>query len=505
MGLRMRLTLLFSTAVVGLAFAGGVLLVDQLVIGMNAALDSSLTVRADALAQQVGPGGTVADFQDGPGVTSILSPVDTLAQVIGPDGRPIESSEGAGAVPLLTTAQLARARSGPVAFTASLPQADPVRLLAMPVPGTGPRPAVVVVGTGGQVVVAAVHRAQAAAWIGGPVAALLGGLGAWLLAGAVLRPVERMRVEAAAISAGDTGARLAVPARHDEIARLGETINSLLGRLQDALARQRRFVADAGHELRTPLTALRTELELAGRPGRDRASLAASVDAAAQDTDRLIRLAEDLLVMARADDSSATIHHGPVRLDEVVREAARSARGAATRRGVHLNVPTVGSVWVRGDRDRLRRVIGNLIDNAVRHSPVGGIITLQAFAERDTRRVIVRVLDRGSGFPPEFLPRAFDRFARGDVARTGGAGTGLGLAIVASLVQEHGGTVVARNRSGGGAEVEVALPAPGEADGAASPRRPDVNAHMILTPSSQALDTSIEGHQPDDGSGGHQT
>jgi signal transduction histidine kinase len=457
MGLRHRLTLLFAVAVALLAVAGGSLLVQQLSAGMDQALDRSLTVRADALAQQVGPDGTVVDFQDGSGALGLLSPTQSLAQVIGPTGTVVETSQGAGSAPLLTAAQLTHARAAVVAVTTTLPDATQARLVAVPVPDSGMPPAVVVVGTSRQVVLAAVDRVQTAAWIGGPLTVALGAVGSWLVAGAVLRPVERMRAQAAAISAGDGDARLAVPDGRDEIARLGHTINALLGRLQRALAQQTAFVADAGHELRTPLTALRAELELAGRPGRDRASLAAAVHAASEDTDRLIRLAEDLLTLAQADHAPIPLRRELVDVDTVVAEAAAAARTSARAKDVQIDVGAGARGLVPGDRDRLRQIVDNLLDNALRHTPAGSTVTARA-TRTATGTVVIQVRDQGPGFPPDFLARAFDRFTRADHARPDGPGTGLGLAIVASLVAAHAGAVSARNDPGGGADVRVELP-----------------------------------------------
>lgn len=482
--LRAGLALMFATAVAVLVAAGGVLLVHQLNSGLDAALDLSLTARADALAQQVGPGGTVTDFQDtGGGPGSLLSPSETLAQVIGPDGALIESSEGSKSASLLTGSQLRAARAGVVAVTTTLPDGVQARLLAVPVTNSGIRPSpvpiVVVVGTSRELGMAAVNRVRTGLLIAGPLAALLGGVGAWLVAGAVLRPVERMRAQAAAISAGDPSARLVLGPRRDEITRLGVTFNELLARLQQALTQQRTFVADAGHELRTPLTLLRAELELAARPGRDRASLASAVRAASADTDRLIRLAEDLLTLARADDPRATMRHEPVPLHEVTRDAVNATAARVHARGVRLDM-TLSTQLVPGDPDRLRQVIDNLLDNALRHGPDHGTITV-TLAAAGQGMTSLRVADDGPGFPPRFASRAFDRFTRADPARGAEQGTGLGLAIVAAIVAAHSGRVTADNRRSGGALVEVLLPTIGQRADPREPAAQDVNVHTEST------------------------
>ena len=194
------------------------------------------------------------------------------------------------------------------------------------------QPAITVVAVPTVVADTALARARVAVLTGVPLALLTAGLGGWLLTGAALQPVTRMRPRLEEITARDAGARLPVPATGDEIAALAITMNGLLDRLQEALTRQRAFTADAGHELRTPLTALKAELELAARPGRSRDALAAAVGAAASDTERLIRLAEDLLLLAGTDEGMASLV--PERTDlsgELHTVAGRFATPAAGR------------------------------------------------------------------------------------------------------------------------------------------------------------------------------
>lgn len=458
MPLRARLALLVAAAVTVLVSAGGLLFVTQLRSGLDASLDAGLRARGDALVSKVGPdGGT--DFQDSGG-GGALPLNEALAQVVDSRGRLSDSSEGTGGRLLLTPTEVAKARLGPLTATSSA-AGDSIRLLALPVPDSGRPPMVVVVATSRALTDDALNRVRVGLLVGGSAAVALSAVGAWLLAGAALRPVERMRRQAAEMSAGDSAARLEVPATRDEVARLGATMNGLLERLQQALARQRDFVADAGHELRTPLTTLRAELELAGRPGRDRHQLAAAVRRAAEDTDRLIRLAEDLLVLARADDGqSAFLRLAPVRLDRLVGEAARASSAWADTAGVRVAVDGAHPVLLEADDDRLRQVVDNLLSNALRFTPAGGTITLRlAPPNPGARMAAFEVLDDGPGFPDSFLPYAFERFRRVDPARASeGGGAGLGLAIVEALVRAHGGTVSAGNRPGGGARVRVELP-----------------------------------------------
>lgn len=279
----------------------------------------------------------------------------------------------------------------------------------------------------------------------GPLALLLAALAGYRLAGAALRPVESMRREAAEISAETSARRLPVPEADDEVRRLGETLNEMLARLEDGLRRERRFVADAGHELRTPLSLLRAELELALRRPRTPEELGAAIRSAAEEVERLIRLAEALLVLDRAGEAALR----PEELDarELLGAVADRylVRAAAAGRAIEV----VGGGTFQGDRDRLEQALGNLVDNALTH----GRGTVRLEAARAGEGIVLRVADEGAGFPEDFLPRAFERFSRVDEARTGG-GAGLGLAIVDAVARAHGGTVTAA-----GAAVTLVLPA----------------------------------------------
>ena len=278
----------------------------------------------------------------------------------------------------------------------------------------------------------------------GPLALLLAAFAGYRLAGAALRPVESMRREAAEISSETSGRRLPVPEARDEVRRLGETLNEMLERLDEGLLRERRFVADAGHELRTPLALLRTELELALRRPRSPEELEAAIRSATEEVERLIRLAEALLVL----DSSGgrALQLGELDARELLDAVARRFAARADADGRAIEVEGGGSF--RGDRDRLEQALGSLVDNALTH----GEATVRLEAERVGDSIVLRVTDGGPGFPDDFLPHAFERFSRADEARTGG-GAGLGLAIVDAVARAHGGRA-----SASGATVMLVLP-----------------------------------------------
>jgi signal transduction histidine kinase len=283
--------------------------------------------------------------------------------------------------------------------------------------------------------------------VGGPAALLLASLLGYLVAGAALRPVERMRTRAAEISASRLNERLPVLRSRDEISRLGDTLNAMLARLETSLERERSFVADASHELRTPLAHLQAEVELALERPRSQAELESALRTVAEETDRLSHLAAGLLLLARADDGGI-----PLRLEKTsARElmdgvATRFARRAAE---AGRTIQVQGDLSVQVDRLRIEQALGNLLDNSLRHG--GGTIAVSARAENGS--VVFAVRDEGEGFPERFAERAFERFSRAEESRTS-AGSGLGLAIVAAVAEAHGGSAVV----GDGAVVLVRLP-----------------------------------------------
>jgi two-component system, OmpR family, sensor kinase len=471
MSLRLRLATIFAAGSAALIAVAGLAFLWQLHGSLTAALDSELGMRAAALAGRLAsgplpPGGPAVADQAGSHVGQF--PVaEQVAQVLTPGGVVVYSSGIEGTGPLLSRAELRRVANGPLTLTATI-GGERLRLLASDVRHHS-RPAITVVGVPTDIADAAQARARLALLTGGPAVVLAAGLGGWLLTGAALRPVGKMRRRLEEITEHDTSARLPVPATGDEIAALADTMNGLLDRLAQALARQRAFTADAGHELRTPLTALKAELELAARPGKSREALADAIQAAAGDTDRLIRLAEDLLLLARADEGTAFLARERTDICSELHGAARRFASAAAARGVVISVQAPGRLDVVADRGRVRQALDNLIANAVQHAPPGSTVEVSgrcAEAEGDgdgggRRRVAaVEVRDHGPGFPPEFLPRAFERFQRADPARRrADGGAGLGLAIVATIACAHHGRVEAGNLPAGGARVRIELPA----------------------------------------------
>jgi signal transduction histidine kinase len=371
-----------------------------------------------------------------------------LDQILSPTGQLIATTGGPSDPTLLTGAELAAARRG--VLTVEHPSVDhipgPVRILAAPTRGGDAIAATAISLADRDAIIADLRRELSIAF---PLVLLAAAVGAYLLAGAALRPVERMRARAATITADDPGQRLVVSQARDEIARLGITFNELLQRLHTALDRERQFVADASHELRTPLSLLTTELELALRRPRTNLELTSALESALEETHRLTRLAQDLLMLARTEsrvDTASTVDRVQLRplLEAVV------ARYPAT-----IEPDSVDGVAVYGDSDQIDRALTNLIDNAVEHGAPP--ISVRVRANNNPLEVAVDVHDHGPGFDPQFLPHAFERFSRADTARTGG-GAGLGLAITTAIATRNGGRLHAANHPSGGAMVTLVLP-----------------------------------------------
>jgi heavy metal sensor kinase len=441
--IRLQLTATFALAMAVVLAAGGFLLYHHLATSLDRTISQGLRARTadiSALVQQADTGLRDSQLRAGNG--------NGFAQVLDAHGRIFDQTPALGRRPLLTPAQLAQARHGPLVVGRATRVSESVRLLATPISAQGKR-LVVVVGVPLETRDNALSTLRTELLIGGPAGLLLASLIGYLIAAAALRPVERMRTRAAAISANLLSERLPVAPSQDEVARLGNTLNEMLGRLETAVERERSFVADASHELRTPLAHLRAEVELALESPRKKNELEAALRSVANESDRLSQLAEDLLLLARLDKGTVPIRRDDVELDELLdgvvlrfERRAREAGRTIERDG--------GGGRARVDRLRIEQALGNLIENALRH----GAGTIRVSASQDGEWLELHVADEGAGFPADFAPNAFERFSRADQSR-GSGGAGLGLAIVAAVALAHGGTATAANGPGGGADVAI--------------------------------------------------
>jgi two-component system, OmpR family, sensor kinase len=290
-----------------------------------------------------------------------------------------------------------------------------------------------------------------------PFALALSALGGYWLAARAFRPIDRLTAAAHQIEAEDLHRRVPVPRTADEVQRLALTFNEMIARLEDAFARQRRFVADASHELRTPVAAIRslTDVALAEPASADEyAAVLRDVNA---ETERLGSLIADLLALARADDGQTRIEREPVRLDVLASEVAAIAEPLAAERGITLETRASQPVTIVGDEPRLIQAVMNLLDNALAYTDPGGSVTVEVAAVNGA--ALVRVRDCGIGIAPEDLPHIFERFYRADPARDRHAtGSGLGLAIADWAIQAHDGAIAAESEPGAGTTFTIELP-----------------------------------------------
>ncbi|MFN8082032.1 MAG: HAMP domain-containing sensor histidine kinase [Kineosporiaceae bacterium] len=458
MSLRSRLMTVGLVGVAGALLAGGL----TLYLVMTRALDRSVDGAARAAAQQVATMVAEGRLPDPVPATGAQ-----VVQVLDSSGRVLAASAtGDRLTALVTEPERSRLRAGEVitvpATRAALTGSLRVVAVTTRVPGAADPVLVVAARPTGDIDLSrSVVRSLLGVLL--PAALVVMAVIAWRIIGAVLRPVEDLRAGAERIGAaeGDGSARLVVPATRDEIAALATTLNGMLDRLAAARARQRAFVADAAHELRSPLANLRTQLEVADRLGED-GGLAQEL---LPEVDRLSRLVEDLLILARAGDG-APARTRPVAVADLLADCA--ARYATAR--VPVRVTPTGTGTSAGDLtalaspEDLLRVLTNLIDNAVRHAT--SEVVLAAERENPTTggaAVVLTVTDDGSGIPADQRERVFDRFARLDDARArDSGGTGLGLSIARALVRRGEGELTLEDAHPGLRAV-VRLPA-GTAD-----------------------------------------
>lgn len=442
--IRLRLTLPFAVGMAIVLAAVGFFIVTRVGDALLGSVDQSLRVQAEEVA-------THADRQQAPDRDRADAP--QVAQILRADGSVAESTPS-GLPPILSPDQIGVVSAGTRRWhSGSIRGLDGNwRTLAVPA-NVGGHPGVTVIGRSLEQRDEALDHLVDEFLIGGPAVLLLAILAGYGVGAAALRPVEAMRRRAAAITASTAGQRLPVPPARDELARLAETLNDMLTRLEAALEHERRFVDDASHELRTPLALLKTELELALRRPRSREELEQTLQSAAEDTDRLVRLAEDLLLVARFDQGQLPIRPERLSARSVFERAVDRFAARVAEHERSLTFHGGPDEYIDADPARLDQATGNLVDNALVHG--AGPIMLEVRSEDGD--VALHVLDSGPGLPEHFAARALDRFSRADGARSAG-GAGLGLAIVDLIARGHGGRVELRNREGGGSDVAIILP-----------------------------------------------
>jgi heavy metal sensor kinase len=455
--IRVRLTLWYLGLLALVLIVLGGFLTVRFQAGLIGGLDESLATRAAQISLGL-QNGCEGEFQDVSGASLVGLPQgESGAQLLRRDGKVVETTgDPAAAQPLLNPDQIASVMSGTTVITTARtgPDDEEFRMLAVGLPSQS-CPGAIVVATSTDEVRSSIRELLVQLSIGAPLALLVAGFGGWWLAGRALAPVARMTREAGSIGIERLQERIDVPETADEIQRLAVTLNAMLDRLQRGVEDKRRFAADASHELRTPLAVMRAELDVTLRDVNLPADARDALESAREEVERMRSIVENLLTLARADDGSLELLREPVDLAAVTQAVAEDASVLAEP--LHVVLVTDGpSATVPGDRARLEQVVMNIVSNAIRYSPQDGTVTVRTWEGDGGAGCTIN--DDGPGVSPELAARIFDRFVRGDAARSNDGGSGLGLAICNEIVTAHGGRIWLDARPGAGGSFSFWLP-----------------------------------------------
>ena len=438
-GTRGRLTVISATILAVALLIADLGVVASLTYSQRSDTDALLAAQADTAAAGVeesngvyslGAGDTTVETAGGAAIeTAIVGPAAVLVQS---PGQPIATAA------LLRIAAQARA-GGRIFADVTDTRGAPRRVMAQPL-GSGPDGAVLVLSRSVGELDATIGRIALLLAVVSAAVVLIGTILAYRMAGRALRPVRQIASLARTLSGRDLHRRVLIPVPDDELGELVDTFNEMLARLEASFESLRRFTADASHELRAPLALLRSELDVALGNDRTGAEYRRTLHALRDEVDHLTRLADQLLVLARADAGALLPHAEPVDVVDLLHETRARWGPSAAARGVRIELDTPDTGTLHGEPALLRRVVDNLVDNAIRYAPVASTVTISATADGSGWWIGVR--DRGPGIPPEHRPQLFKRFARPDSARAreqGGAG--LGLALSAGIVAAHAGRI----------------------------------------------------------------
>lgn len=302
-------------------------------------------------------------------------------------------------------------------------------------------------------VVQSENELRTAIIIGVPVSVLIALIGGWMLASRALSPIEQLRLTAQSITATDLSRRIGMQ-RDDELGRLAKTLDEMIAGLDSAFNEQRRLTADVSHELRTPLSVIQAQTSLALKRDRTPQEYAAVLNSIQEESERMSKIVEDLLLLARAEAGQEVLEHDPVRLDVITRWAVEHVRGMAQDRQITLSM-SLKPVMVTGDSGRLRQMVLNLVHNAIKYTDAGGAVRVRVVGKEEM--AALTVADTGAGIDESSLPHIFERFYVADRSRAE-RGSGLGLSIVHWIVVAHGGAIDVRSKAGAGSTFTVSLP-----------------------------------------------
>jgi signal transduction histidine kinase len=449
---RLRIAAAVAVAMTVVLIAAGWLLYVRERTALQGGLDDEIQARVNAVTPYIRKNPELARIPD----ALRLDPEEGFFLVLTPDGTIVNSFSKRDRAPMrLSRSELGQVTSDGLLLTRELRGIGAARVFVQPI-ARGGRRYLLVGALSFSDMEDALSSLTRVLLVVLPMSVAGTTLVGWLLAGLALRPVERMRRESEAIADEELGRRLQVPATGDELARLATTMNSMLDRVESAVQHERKLVDLTSHELRTPLGVARAEAGLALARRRTRGQLEQALHVVATQLEWMSRLSDDLLVLARAQRGRVPVRRTAVDMRTLLEGACEAWLAQAGERGIELRLTVAEGLEVEVDPDRVRQAVGNLLDNALRHTPAGGSIRIGASVAGPVLRIEVE--DSGPGFDPSVLPDAFQPYVRGN-GDAAGSGAGLGLAIVQAVAESHGGGAVAENRPGGGARVTMTMSA----------------------------------------------
>lgn len=461
MPLRVRLTLWYGSALAMVLITFSVVLYVITARNLRDDVDQSLEETATAAVRSLQERGflPLLDEEELMSQFPELARIDKFFQIFSPSGTITIRSPNIRQheVPLSRTALQATFNGQSILESAQYPNESPLRLISVPIIHRGNLLYIVQVGTSMKSIEDTLRRFLILLIVAMPIALAVSLAAGWFLAGRALRPVDAITLAAQRIAAGDLSQRLTMPAAPDEIGRLAGTFNNMIGRLDASFQQIRQFTSDASHELRTPLTVMKGETELVLRRPRGLEDYQSVLESNLEEIDRMTRIVEELLFLSRADMGEVKMESMPVALKALVEDIHRQATLLGQDRNIEVVLGIVMPASVQGDELRLRELLLNLVENAIKYSYPDGKVEIALATEG--REAILSVTDRGIGITPGDQTKIFDRFFRTDGARAHTKkGTGLGLAICAWIVEVHKGRINVRSSVGHGSTFIVSLP-----------------------------------------------
>ncbi|MEK6784519.1 MAG: ATP-binding protein [Nitrospirota bacterium] len=461
MPLRVRLTLWYGTALALVLIIFSVVLYVITARSLRDTVDESLEDTAMTAVRSLEERGFLPLINEEELLSQFpeLTRIDKFFQIFSPSGTITIRSPNIKQheVPLSRTALDATFAGQKIFESAKYPKEPPLRLISVPIVYRGNLLYIVQVGTSMESVGETLQRFLVLLVVAIPIALAVSLAGGWFLAGRALRPVDKITLAAQRIAAGDLSQRLSMPAAHDEIGRLAATFNNMIGRLDTSFRQIRQFTSDASHELRTPLTVMKGETDLVLRRPRLLDDYKSVLESNLEEIDRMTRIVDELLFLSRADMGEVRVESLPVAMESLVEDIHRQAKLLAQDRNIEVLLGTIMPVVVQGDDLRLRELLLNLVENAMKYSYSGGKVEIALL--NDGREARLSVTDYGIGIAPADHKKIFQRFFRTDVARGHTKkGTGLGLAICAWIAELHKGRIEVKSDLGQGSAFTVVLP-----------------------------------------------